>query len=224
MKGTQEDREKLRSRVKGLLGERTQRDVERALEVSSGTLSRAFGGRKNLDADFLTSLAGELDTEASTLVEGTSFASLLGEPEAAEPAPEAVEPEPEAVEPEVVEPEVVEPEPEPEVVEPEPEPEVVEPEPELEAVEPDADDPEAEHPDANEVEAVTEPATEPRVNGHTHGVPAANGVNGAHVSNSAHNGPGHEAAGDDKAPKAEEAPPPGIGGRVMRFFASIFGG
>jgi len=90
------DREKLRTRVKTELrkAERTQKDLEGKAGLSSGTLTRVFGGRRQLDRETVEAVASELGMTAAELVEGTAFDELLadvaepaGEPEA-EPTPE----------------------------------------------------------------------------------------------------------------------------------------
>ncbi len=88
MKGTQEDREEFRSRVKAALGDRTQKDLERSLGLAGSTLTRVFGGRRNIDAEFVEALATELGTTPRALVAGTGFAELLGEPSALSPQSE----------------------------------------------------------------------------------------------------------------------------------------
>ena len=77
MKGTEADREKLRERVKAALGDSTQKELEEVMSVSAGTLTRIFGGRRNVDANLLNSLAGALDVDVDSIVEGTSFSELL---------------------------------------------------------------------------------------------------------------------------------------------------
>jgi len=77
MKGTKSDRETLRARVKVALGERTQKELEQALGVSGGTLSRVFGGRRNVDAVFLRDLADGLGVEVERLLHGTDFLLLF---------------------------------------------------------------------------------------------------------------------------------------------------
>ncbi len=111
MKGTKRDRDKLRKRVKAALDGRTQRELETELELSSGTLTRVFGGRRQVDAELLTAMAQGLGMEPIALVKGTKFAELLQEPESELPPEPGAEPEPEPA-----------PEPEPE---PEPGPTVV---------------------------------------------------------------------------------------------------
>ncbi|MEN0064540.1 MAG: helix-turn-helix transcriptional regulator [Myxococcota bacterium] len=81
MKGTKSDRELLRTRVKDALGDRTQKQLEQTLEVSGGTLSRVFGGRRNVDADFLRALADALDVEVHRLLHGTDFLLLFDDEE-----------------------------------------------------------------------------------------------------------------------------------------------
>ncbi len=81
MKGTKSDRETLRNRVKDALGERTQKQLEQSLGVSGGTLSRVFGGRRNVDAEFLRGLANELDVDVRRLLHGTDFLLLFDDEE-----------------------------------------------------------------------------------------------------------------------------------------------
>jgi transcriptional regulator with XRE-family HTH domain len=119
-----EDRELLRERVRGRLEatDRTQRQVEEELGWSSGTLTRVFGGRKQLDAEMLGQLAERLGIPAASLVEGTALSAEAPEPATparaaepaapeAEPEPAAAAPEPEAAEAAAPEPEAAEPEP-----------------------------------------------------------------------------------------------------------------
>lgn len=74
------DRDRLRSRIKALLDAegRSQKDLEAALGLSAGMLTRLFSGKKLLDAELLATLAEGLDTEAAALVHGTGWESLLG--------------------------------------------------------------------------------------------------------------------------------------------------
>jgi transcriptional regulator with XRE-family HTH domain len=80
IEATTEDRERLRDRVKGLLEQagKSQKQVETDLGWGSGTLSRVFGGKKAVNVDLLTALAGAVGTAPDALVEGTSWASLFG--------------------------------------------------------------------------------------------------------------------------------------------------
>ncbi|MEQ1507606.1 MAG: helix-turn-helix transcriptional regulator [Myxococcota bacterium] len=70
------DRELLRERVRARLDEtgRTQRQIETDCGWSSGTLTRVFGGRKTIDTEFLTALAGAVGVDVPTLVSGTTYA------------------------------------------------------------------------------------------------------------------------------------------------------
>jgi len=76
-------RELLKQRVKGRLAElgRSQRSVEDALDLSKGTVSRIFSGRKKLDDTLVASLAGELGMRVADLAAGTPFAPAAPETE-----------------------------------------------------------------------------------------------------------------------------------------------
>jgi transcriptional regulator with XRE-family HTH domain len=85
------DREKLRDRVKTELRKlgRSQKDLEDALGLTAGTLTRVFGGRRKLDQELADGMARELGLSVEELFKATSFLKDLevdAEPEP-EPAP-----------------------------------------------------------------------------------------------------------------------------------------
>ena len=91
------DREKLRERIKTELRKqgRTQKGLEDALELKSGTLTRVFGGRRKLDQELADGIVRELGTTIPELFRATSYLKTLevaAEPPT--PAPAASEPTP----------------------------------------------------------------------------------------------------------------------------------
>lgn len=87
---TKRDREKLRNRVRTALAAagRTQKQVEEQAGWSAGTLSRAYAGKRQVDAEFLVHLSEASGIPLATLVEGTTWAVDAGSAPApaAEPA------------------------------------------------------------------------------------------------------------------------------------------
>jgi len=91
------DREKLRSRVKTELRKlgRSQKDLETSLGLTSGTLTRVFGGRRKLDQELAEGLATELNSTIGELFKATAYLKELdtsgdaAKPAAAKPAPKA---------------------------------------------------------------------------------------------------------------------------------------
>jgi transcriptional regulator with XRE-family HTH domain len=111
-KGNKRDRDKLKKRVKAALGDAgmTQKDFEDAHELSTGTLTRLFGGRRSLDRELLDALASGLSLDAAELVSGTGFTEVLegdaaeatpapSKPAASKPKPAASKPTPAASKP-----------------------------------------------------------------------------------------------------------------------------
>ncbi|MBW2253702.1 MAG: helix-turn-helix transcriptional regulator [Deltaproteobacteria bacterium] len=134
------DREAFKSRVKALLKEQglTQGALEKRIGASSGTLTRVFGGRKNLDAETLAAIASGLGVPAAQLLELEDVVTPEPPP-AEEPPAEAAAPEPPPAE-----------EPAAEAAAPEPPP-AEEPPAEAAAPEPPpAEEPPAEEPPAKE--------------------------------------------------------------------------
>jgi len=96
---TDPQREAFRDRVKQALGEAglTQKAFEQQVGIKSGTLTRVFGGKKQLDVELLEAIAGGLDLAPEVLVSGTPWTSLLAgaDPEASEDAAPVAEVSPE---------------------------------------------------------------------------------------------------------------------------------
>ncbi len=78
IKGTKRDRDKLRKRVKDALtaADLTQKDFEERHELSTGLLTRVFGGRRGVDEALLDLLVSGLGVSREALVAGTAFATL----------------------------------------------------------------------------------------------------------------------------------------------------
>ncbi|MBW1877555.1 MAG: helix-turn-helix transcriptional regulator [Deltaproteobacteria bacterium] len=134
------DREAFKSRVKALLKEQglTQGALEKRIGASSGTLTRVFGGRKNLDAETLAAIASGLGVPAAQLLELEDVVTPEPPP-AEEPPAEAAAPEPPPAE-----------EPAAEAAAPEPPP----------AEEPPAEEPPAKEPPAEAAAPEPPPAEE----------------------------------------------------------------
>lgn len=210
MKGTKSDRETLRARVKAALGDRTQKDLEQELEVSGGTLSRVFGGRRNVDAPFLRSLAEALQIDVRRLLHGTDFLLLFDEAELPR----------EAAEVDVVAPLPPEPGEGPAPIQslpsrggrpadaPPPEPVAV-----------SFDDPpaRAEAPTAT-LPRRSEQTTVPLAERDTE--PTVTAVEAPVVDDPTAEEADHDRGSDDEGREA----PQGIGGRLRRFFSNLFGG
>ncbi len=84
------DREKLRSRVKTELRKlgRSQKDLETSLGLTSGTLTRVFGGRRKLDQELAEGIATELNSTIEELFKATAYLKVLDTSgDAAKPAP-----------------------------------------------------------------------------------------------------------------------------------------
>ena len=259
MKGTEADRETLRDRVKSALGSRTQKELESMMDVSPGTLTRMFGGRRKVDAELIDNLANALGVDATDIVQGTTFAELLehtldpasstdasADLETEETLHDDVVPSAQAAEAPTVhddgqdeaEPELMSVEDEPTATtlpsvptvpatlgeatgEGDPEETLPVPDPEP-AVAQAAEEPE---PEAQaEPEPVVEEAVDPSLDAET--------LNGEAPQIVAEALDTAQAIDVDAAPESdeeeteeEEAPKPkGFGGRMMRFFSSIFGG
>jgi len=93
---TEAQRKKFRERVKKALSDvgMTQKALELQLAITPGTMTRVFGGKKQLDAALLTAIGSALDVDPGALVSGTDWTSLLADvSERSEPAP-AMEAEP----------------------------------------------------------------------------------------------------------------------------------
>ena len=76
---TEAQRKKFRERVKKALSDvgMTQKALELQLAITPGTMTRVFGGKKQLDAALLTAIGSALDVDPGALVSGTDWTSLL---------------------------------------------------------------------------------------------------------------------------------------------------
>ena len=76
---TEADRGMFRDRVKKGLAAAglTQKALEGQAGLKPGTLTRIFGGKKQLDAGILSAIAAGIGASEETLVEGTAWASLV---------------------------------------------------------------------------------------------------------------------------------------------------
>ncbi len=76
---TETDRGLFRDRVKKGLAAAglTQKALEGQAGLKPGTLTRIFGGKKQLDAGILSAIAAGIGASEETLVEGTAWASLV---------------------------------------------------------------------------------------------------------------------------------------------------
>ena len=125
------DREKLRSRVKTELRKlgRSQKDLETSLGLTSGTLTRVFGGRRKLDQELAEGLATELNSTIGELFKATAYLKELdtsgdaAKPAAAKPAPKAAaKPTPKAAAKPAPKPAASKPAPKPAAAKPAPKP------------------------------------------------------------------------------------------------------
>jgi transcriptional regulator with XRE-family HTH domain len=109
---TESERAMFRDRVKKGLAAAglTQKALEGQVGLKPGTLTRVFGGKKQLDEEILQALAAGLGASPEALVEGTAWTTLVASPSEPEPATRGEDPVPASeVAPEP------EPDPEPEV-------------------------------------------------------------------------------------------------------------
>lgn len=76
---TDADRDTLRDRLKDAIARAgtTARAVEESLDLSRGTISRLYNGRRLLDSELLNQIASELGVVPDPLVAGTAFEELL---------------------------------------------------------------------------------------------------------------------------------------------------